>query len=87
MNFEDIVASGENTLVRIEMNGIWRQVTISREAVEDFLLYPPEFSLAMTADQRCSFVRRNLPFVFAAARLKIHGRADARNIWLTAGDL
>jgi hypothetical protein len=87
MKFESIVASGEDTLVEIELNGVWRRVSLSREAIEDHLLYSPEISMAMTADQRCSFVRNNLPYVFAAVRRKIHGREDARNIWLTAGDL
>jgi hypothetical protein len=84
---EDIKASGENTLVNIELDGLWRRVSVTREAIEDYLMLPPEASAAMTADQRCDAVRNSMAYVFAAARRKIAARKDARNIWLTAGDL
>jgi hypothetical protein len=84
---EGIKSSGEDTLVNIELDGHWRRVSLSREAIEDYLQQSPEVALKMSADQRCSFVRDNLAYVFAAARRKIEGRQGARRIWLVAGDL
>jgi hypothetical protein len=83
----DLKSSGENTLVNIRLDGLWRRVSLSRGCIEDHLQLEPAIALAMSEDERCEFVRSNLAYVFAAARRKIKGREDAERIWLESGDL
>jgi hypothetical protein len=84
---QGVAASGNDTIVNIELDGLWRRVSLSRESIEEHLQLEPAIALAMSGDERCEFVRLNLAYVFAAARRKIKGREGAERIWIESGDL
>ncbi len=88
MKCEDVKADGDNTLLRIEFDGNWRRIIVTREAIEDHLRASPEVAAAMTADDRCDYVRKNLPYVFAAIRRKLRGTTGAaERMTIKAGEL
>jgi hypothetical protein len=84
---DGVQASGHDTLVNIQIEGIWRRVTLKREAIERYMLLTPEAAAAMSPAERCDFVRSNLAYVFATVRRKIKRTADARRIVIQAGEL
>lgn len=87
MTNEEVKAHGDATLVSIELEGIWRRITITREAIEEHLHLSPEKAGAMTEAERCEFVRSHMPYVFAAVRRKIRESGTARHIILRGGEL
>lgn len=87
MNCDGIHASGDDTLVNVEIEGIWRRVTLTRGAIGQYLSLTPQAALAMSADQRCDFVRSNLAYVFAAARRRVRTNSDTRRIVIRSGEL
>ena len=87
MTNEEVKPHGDATLVSIELDGMWRRITITREAIEEHLHLSSEKAAAMTEHERCEFVRTHLPYVFAAVRRKIRGSETARHIILRHGEL
>jgi hypothetical protein len=87
MNSDGVRSSGGDTLVNIEIEGMWRRVTLTPEAIDRYLLLTTEAAAAMSPEQRCDFVRGNLAYVFAAARRVISRTADARRITIRSGEL
>lgn len=87
MQTEEVKASGDVTSVSIELDGMWRRITITREAIEEHLHLSAQQAEAMTEHERCEFVRSHMPYVFAAVRRKIRGSVTARNIIVRKGEL
>lgn len=77
MESDSIRASGSNTLIDLWIEGKVRSVCVTRAAIETYL--GPRGQLTMSEEERCEFVRSNLPLVVAAitARLRIEPDADA----------
>lgn len=72
MDNDSIRSSGSgNTLVEIWIDGKLRGITISRTAIEGFLNLSPDQAKAMSADDRCEFVRSNLPLIMNAVRARL----------------
>jgi hypothetical protein len=84
---KSVTADGEATLVEIELDGRWRQVSVDRKAIEHYLRLSPEETEEMSADQRLDFVRSNLAYVLAAVRKQVEANPDARHMYLSSGDL
>lgn len=68
MENDSIRSSGSNTLVDVWIEGKIRGICISREAIEHFLKLPAEQAAAMSEDERCEFVRKNLALIMTAAQ-------------------
>lgn len=87
MKYSQVQSSGDDTLLNIEINGAWRKVTISHDALEAHLRLSPEAAAMLTPDSRCELVDQNMAFVFAAVRRKLRNQPNAQRIWLGAGDM
>lgn len=88
MESDSIRPSGASTLVDVWIDGKVRAICVSRGAIEAFLRLTPDQSQAMTEDDRCGFVRTNLPLVIAAAKASLSGtNADADSILIGEGQL
>jgi hypothetical protein len=86
MDTKDLRASGDATKVRVELEGHWRWVFVTREAIDDHLLLSPERAAKMTPDDRCDWVREHLADVYAATRKKLIDPNDVGNIILGTDD-
>jgi hypothetical protein len=87
MNSDDVRGDGDDTLLNIELDGLWRRVTLTREAIEEHLHITHEAAGKMSEHERCDFARGHLPYVFAAVRRRLRERPDARRITLRSGQL
>jgi hypothetical protein len=88
MENDSIRSSGSNTLVDIWIEGRMRGICISREAIEHFLNMPADQAEAMTEDDRCEFVRKNLQLVMSAARSRLReGDSEADAIVIGKGHI
>ncbi len=88
MQCDEVKADGDNTLLRIEFDGHWRRIIVTREAIEDHLRLSPEEAAAMSQEERCGFVRSHLPYVFAAIRRKLRGTSGAaERMTIRAGEM
>jgi hypothetical protein len=86
MENDAIRSSGSNTLVDIWVNGKMRAIVVSQEAIGAFLGFDRTGS--MTADDRCEFVRTNLPLVVTAAKARLRELDDdCVEVVLAATDL
>lgn len=86
MDSTQLRASGDATKVRIQLEGHWRWVFVTREAIEDQLLLSPEAAARFTPENRCDWVRGHLADVFAATRKKLIAPDDVGNIVLGTHD-
>ncbi len=78
----------DDVVMQLEINGRGRRVTVTREALEDFLSLPPNEAAKLTAEQRCNQVRKYMPTVITAVHRKLRvSHASAGAIVLFAGDL
>ncbi len=89
MDNDSIRSSGSgNTLVEIWIDGKLRGITISRGAIEGFLNLSPDQARAMSADDRCEFVRSNLPLIMNAVRARLQEiGADSDAVLIEEGQL
>ena len=87
MTNEEVKPHGDATLVSIELDGMWRRITITRDAIEEHLHLSPKVAAAMTEEERCEFVRSHMPYVFATVRRKIRRSETARHIIIRTGEL
>lgn len=69
-------SSSGNTLVEIWIDGKLRGITISRAAIEGFLGVSGDQAKAMSADDRCEFVRSNLPLIMNSVRARLAETGD-----------
>jgi hypothetical protein len=78
----------EDVVVHLAVRNQNRQVTVTREALEDFLHLSPMEAAQFTVQQRCDRVQKNLPAVIAAVNRKIdRGSPTANDIVIFAGEL
>jgi hypothetical protein len=86
MEGDSIRASGTDTLVDIWIDGKMRAIRVSLEAIGAFSGF--ERAAAMTDEERCDFVRRNLPLVVSAAKTRLHELGPAtESIPIESGQL
>src|SRR5436190_14522948 len=85
MENDSIRASGSQTLVDIWIDGKLRAISVSQEAIGAFLGF--ERAAGMSEDDRCEFVRTQLPVVVAAAKARLNEDPTAPTISLAAGHL
>lgn len=67
MENDSVRTSGANTLVDMWIEGKLRSISISREAIDDFLRLPPDPAAAISDHDRREFVRTHLTLVMTAA--------------------
>ena len=88
MENDSIRSSGGNTLVDIWIEGKLRGICVSRAAIETYLGLSPEQAAAMSEEDRCEFVRKNLRQVVTAATNRLHATNPAADsIFIDAGQL
>jgi hypothetical protein len=78
---------GDSTLVDLWIEGKFRAITISRQAIEAFL--PPDKVAALSENDRREFVRTHLAIVVRAAteRLRANPLADSISIDQLSGEV
>lgn len=77
---------GDTTLVDLWIEGKFRAITISRQAIEAYLHVPPG-SDALDETERREFVRTHLSLVVAAASARLRAEPDTETIEIEAGQL
>ena len=79
METDSVRSMGDSTLVDLWIEGRFRAITVSREAIASFLKLTPERAEAFTDGDRVEFVRTHLAMVVraAAARLRIDPGAES----------
>ena len=77
---------GDSTLVDLWIEGKFRAITISRQAIEAYL-HIPAGSEAMGETERREFVRTHLSLVVAAASARLRADPDAESIVIETGQL
>jgi len=88
MDNDAIRSSGSNTIVEVWLDGRLRSISVSRGAIEAYLESRSEQPDSMSDEDRCEFVRANLPLVMAAARSLIRDSDPAaERVSLDAGQL
>lgn len=86
MENDSVRAMGDSTLVDLWIEGKFRAITISRQAIEAYL-HIPVGSDAMGETERREFVRTHLSLVVAAASARLRADPDAETIVIEAGQL
>jgi hypothetical protein len=77
---------GDSTLVDLWIEGKFRAITISRQAIEAHL-HIPASSDGMSETERNEFVRTHLNLVVAAASARLRADPDTETIVIEAGQL
>jgi hypothetical protein len=86
MENDSIRASGSDTLVDIWINGKLRAICVTSPAIDAHLGF--DQTSRMTDDDRCEFVRTNLPLVVSAVRAKLRNVGPgADSVVIDAGEL
>ena len=86
MENDSIRSVGSDTLVDIWINGKMRALSVSQEAIGAFLGF--DTAAGMTDQDRCEFVRTNLPLVVAAAKQRLsESNRNADDIAIAVGQL
>lgn len=75
MENDSIRASGSDTLVDMWIDGKLRALSVSHEAIGAYLGF--ERSAGMSDNERCEFVRTNLPLVVTAAKARLREAGPA----------
>lgn len=75
MENDSIRASGTNMLVDIWISGKLRAISVSRAAIDSYIGF--EKAAGMSDDDRCEFIRTNLPLVVSAVRAKLRDSSPA----------
>jgi hypothetical protein len=79
MESDTVRAMGDSTLVDLWIEGKFRAITVSRQAIESFIGLPTDGGSSLTEGDRCEFVRTHLGVIVnaAAAQLRSDPAADA----------
>lgn len=86
MEGDSIRANGSRVVVGIWIEGAMRSIAVSRAAIAARV--GREAAQHMSDDERCAFVRSNLPLVVSAARALLEGRGpEVENVLLGPGAL
>jgi hypothetical protein len=87
MESDSVRTLGDTTLVDLWIDGKFRAITISRQAIESYLQVPAAAAAAMTEDDRREFVRTHLSLVVGAASARLRADPDLEKIEIEAGQL
>jgi hypothetical protein len=83
---DSIRSSGSNTLVDIWIDGKFRSICVSREAIDTFLGF--ERGAQMSDHDRCEFVKSHLKLVIASAKTRLAETGySADSVVIDAGQL
>lgn len=78
---------GDSTLVDLWIEGKFRAISISRQAIETYLELAPADAASMSETDRREFVREHLGLVVSAATALLHSKPGAETIVIEAGQL
>lgn len=87
MESDSVRAMGDSTLVDLWIEGKFRAITISRQAIESYLQLAPGDAASMSETDRREFVRLHLGLVVKAATALLHSNPGAETIVIEAGQL
>jgi len=87
MESDSVRAMGDSTLVDLWIEGKFRAITISRQAIESYLQLAPADAAAMSETDRREFVRLHLGLVVSAATALLRSNPGAETIVIEAGQL
>src|SRR5690348_8275903 len=87
MESDSVRAMGDSTLVDLWIEGKFRAITISRQAIENYLRLAPGDAASMSETDRREFVRLHLGLVVSAATALLHSNPGAETIVVEAGQL
>ena len=87
MENDSVRTMGDSTLVDLWIDGKFRAITISREAIESFLRLAPSDATAMTDTERRELVRTHLSLVVGAATARLRADPACETIIIEAGQL
>jgi hypothetical protein len=80
MESDSVRAMGDSTLVDLWIEGKFRAITVSRQAIEAYLRLTPGDAASMGEADRREFVRTHLSLVVKAAAERLHAQPDAETI-------
>lgn len=87
MESDSVRAMGDSTLVDLWIEGKFRAINISRQAIETHLQLAPEDAASMSETDRREFVRQHLGLVVSAATALLRSKPGAETIVIEAGEL
>jgi len=87
MESDSVRTMGDSTLVDLRIEGKFRAINISREAIESYLRLAPHDAASMGETERREFVRTHLSIVVKAATALLHGKPGSETIAIEAGQL
>lgn len=87
MESDSVRAMGDSTLVDLWIEGKFRAITISRQAIESYLQLSPGDAASMGETDRREFVRTHLGVVVSAATALLKAKPGAESIVIEAGQL
>jgi len=85
MEGDSIRANGTKVVVGIWIDGAMRSISVTKAAIAGRV--GREKAAVMSDEERCSFVRTNLPLVVAAAKVLLEGKGATENVTLGGGSL
>ena len=80
MENDSVRTMGDSTLVDLWIEGKFRAITISRDAIESYLKLAPHDAAAMGETERREFVRTHLSTVVSAATASLRANPQAETI-------
>jgi hypothetical protein len=87
MESDSVRAMGESTLVDLWIEGKFRAIIISRQAIESYLQLAPGEAASMSETDRREFVRLHLSLVVSAATALLRANPGTEAIVIEAGQL
>lgn len=87
MESDSVRAMGDSTLVDLWIEGKFRAITISRQAIETYLQLAPGDAASMSETDRREFVRQHLGLVVSAATALLRSKPGTETIVIEAGQL
>jgi hypothetical protein len=87
MENDSVRSMGESTLVDLWLEGRFRAITVSRQAIDTFLKLTPDRAAAFTDSDRVEFVRTHLALVVKAAAAQLRANPAADAILIEPGEL
>ncbi|HVU30873.1 MAG TPA: hypothetical protein VHE36_10790 [Sphingomicrobium sp.] len=80
MESDSVRTMGDSTLVDLWIEGKFRAITVSRQAIESYLGLSPEAAQSMGETDRREFVRTHLGLVVGAATSWLRANPEAETI-------
>lgn len=80
MESDSVRAMGDSTLVDLWIEGKFRAITVSRQAIESYLRLPADKASTLTETDRREFVRTHLSLVVKAATAQLRANPGSESI-------